>query len=261
MLPGPPFVPECRMDVESQIEVIDTTGRRMAEVLRDTDLEQAVPSCPGWTTRELVRHLGGVHRWATVFVSTGRTTAITEDRETLAGGWPPDETLLEWFEQGYQSLTEALRAAPADLDCWTFLASDSPRQHWARRQAHETAIHRVDAELAVASPVLPFDPTLAADGVDEYLTAFIERPGRGPRSEDSRSFSATSTDTGHSWTVYYDSKKSTTKRMADPEADVSVLATASDLYLWVWRRLHRDAVNSNGRSAVIDDWNTIQPGW
>lgn len=135
------------------------------------------------------------------------------------GGWPPDETLLAWFEQGYRSLTEALRAAPTDLECWTFLASESPLQHWARRQAHETAIHRVDAELAAGSSVEPFDPTLAADGVDEYLMAFIQRPGRGPRSEEPRSISVSCSDTSDSWTVAYDSSQATAKRLADPDAD------------------------------------------
>lgn len=251
-------MPECRMDVESHIEAIDKAGRRMVEVLRDTDLEQAVPSCPGWTSRDLLRHLGGVHRWATIFVVTGRTHAITEDREYR---WPPDETLLDWFELGHQNLTGALREAPIDLECWTFLASDSPLQHWARRQAHETAIHQIDAELAAGTPVQPFDPMLAADGVDEYLTAFIQRPGRGPRSEEPRSISVSCSDTGDSWTVAYDSSQATAKRLADPDADASVRGTATDLYLWVWRRLSRDRAELSGRSDVIDDWNTITADW
>jgi len=57
----------------------------------------------------------------------------------------------------------ALSAAPPDLRCWTFLPAPSPLAMWARRQAHETTVHRVDAELAAASvappaatvPVLP----------------------------------------------------------------------------------------------------------
>ena len=50
--------------------------------------------------------------------------------------------------QGCADLVAALAAAPDDLECWTFLPAPSPRAMWARRQAHETAIHRVDAELA-----------------------------------------------------------------------------------------------------------------
>ena len=37
-----------------------------------------------------------------------------------------------------------------------------------RRMAHETAIHRADAE-STAGPITPLDPGLAADGVDEVL--------------------------------------------------------------------------------------------
>jgi len=43
-----------------------------------------------------------------------------------------------------------LASAPPDLDCLTFLAAPSPLAMWARRQAHETAIHRVDAESPAA---------------------------------------------------------------------------------------------------------------
>ena len=58
-----------------------------------------------------------------------------------------------------------------------------PRRFWARRQAHETTIHSVDAVAAAlgrwptASDVT-IDPVLAADGIDELLTGFITR-GKG----------------------------------------------------------------------------------
>ncbi len=36
-------------------------------------LTTEVPACLGWRISELVAHTGGVHRWATSFVITGRT--------------------------------------------------------------------------------------------------------------------------------------------------------------------------------------------
>ena len=90
--------------------------------------------------------------------------------------------------QGCDGLADALAAAPDDLECWTFLPAPSPRAMWARRQAHETAIHRVDAELAAGTPVWRCDAAFAADGVDELLTCFVPRrsharcaPTRRPR--------------------------------------------------------------------------------
>ncbi len=57
---------------------------------------------------------------------------------------------------------------------WAF-GSLAPAAFWARRQAHETMVHRADAELAAGRPVV-LDPELAADAIDEWLTIMA-----GPR--------------------------------------------------------------------------------
>jgi hypothetical protein len=67
----------------------------------------------------------------------------------LAGG-PGDDELPGWFREGHASLVRVLEAADPDMTCWTFLDAPSSVAFWARRQAHETAIHRVDAEQAAA---------------------------------------------------------------------------------------------------------------
>lgn len=51
----------------------------------------------------------------------------------------------------------------------------APATFWARRQAHETMVHRVDAELAAGCAAV-LDPGLAADAIDEWLWLL-----RGPR--------------------------------------------------------------------------------
>src|SRR5262249_60086760 len=63
---------------------------------------------------------------------------------------------------------------------WTFLEAPSPVAFWARRQAHETAIHRVDADQAAAGAGkagggAPFTPRFAADGIDELIMGFVGR--------------------------------------------------------------------------------------
>ena len=77
--------------------------------------------------------------------------------ELLAGG-PPDAELLDAYRAGHRILTEALGSADPALACATFLPAPSPLAFWNRRQAHETAIHRADAELAAAGMVTPFEP-------------------------------------------------------------------------------------------------------
>ena len=45
---------------------------------------------------------------------------------------------------------------------------------WARRQAMETTVHRVDAESALGR-CTPLAPDIALDGIDEFLTGFLPR--------------------------------------------------------------------------------------
>jgi hypothetical protein len=49
-----------------------------AELARiiDGDLERPVPTCPGWTFRQLATHLGRGHRWAAQIVATRAATPI-----------------------------------------------------------------------------------------------------------------------------------------------------------------------------------------
>ena len=44
--------------------------------------------------------------------------------------------------------------------------------------AHETVIHRIDAELALAEPSAAIAPALAADGIDEFLTVILTHETR-----------------------------------------------------------------------------------
>jgi hypothetical protein len=42
-----------------------------------------------------------------------------------------------------------------------------------RRMAHETVIHRIDAELGTGQPIALVPADLAADGIDELLKVFL----------------------------------------------------------------------------------------
>lgn len=249
------------MNAAEYIEALTRAGDRMVSVLGGLDLETPVPSCPEWVARDLVRHVAGVHSWAKAIVGGRLAAQPGRDMEQLVGGWPPDDELLEWFAAGYRDLARILREAPEQLRCWTFLEADSPLLHWARRQAHETSIHRVDAELTAGLDPEPFAPAFASDGVDELVMAFITRRNSGPRSISPTSFGMRCTDSGEAWTVYYDDQKAVSVRSSDPDADALVRAPASDLYQWVWHRLPRDSAELVGDPKVIDDWNSVQVRW
>src|SRR5262249_60807590 len=113
--------------------------------------------------RDLLKHLGYVHRWAAGYVREqhARWVDRASEAEILKGG-PADEALAGWFRDGHAALVRALEAADPGMTCWTFLDAPSPLACWARRQAHETAIHRVDAQQAAAGAGAAGEPARPA---------------------------------------------------------------------------------------------------
>ncbi|MGH2595834.1 MAG: maleylpyruvate isomerase family mycothiol-dependent enzyme [Actinomycetota bacterium] len=250
------------MDVSEYVEQLRLDGKRLADVASSTDLAAPVPSCPDWQVRDLVRHVGGVHRWATGFVLGVGQQPPDGDLERFVGGWPQDADLVAWFRAGYRALVEALASAPADLETWTFLDAPSPLEFWACRQAHETAIHRVDAEAA-AGDVTGFPSAFAADGVDELLLRFASRPGRTLQVASPRSMVVHAADEPRSWHVRF--APSGFQIQADPtepDAELVVSGNASDLYLLLWNRRDTTGLELDGEPDLLDLWReTVQLNW
>ena len=250
------------MDVPGYIEQLRADGVRLADVASSTDAAAQVPTCPDWRLRDLVRHVGGVHRWATGFVSGAGVQPPDGDLERLVGGWPDDARLAPWFRDGHRALVEALTAAPADLETWTFLDAPTPLMFWGRRQAHETAIHRVDAE-SVAGDVTGFPPSFAADGVDELLLRFVGRPGRAIPVEAPRSMQVRAVDVARAWGVTFTPTGFEIQTdPADNQAELVVTAGASDLYTLLWNRRDATASELDGDPALLALWReTVRIGW
>ena len=238
------------MDVAAHITALREHGQVLADAAVAAGLDAAVPSCPDWVVRDLVQHIGGVHRWATGIVSGPRIEAWNVGLDEVVGSWPPDADLVEWFRAGHARLVEALTDADPGLACWTFLAAPSPRAMWARRQAHETAIHRVDAELAAGRPSPSFAPAFAADGIDELLTCFITRGGGRLRSEVPRTLAVRCTDADAAWLVRISEDPVVT--IAGSEGgDCTVAGTATDLYLALWNRGDPASLTVDGATGVF----------
>ncbi|HDH03165.1 MAG TPA: hypothetical protein ENH15_02840, partial [Actinobacteria bacterium] len=121
------------MQADDLIDQLELHGRHLADVVEGVDLDGQVPSCPEWVLRDLIRHIGGVHRWAVTYVRDARLDLIDQDLDELVGGWPKDSDLVAWYRSGHESLVTALRDAPDDLDCWTFLDAPNPVAMWSRR--------------------------------------------------------------------------------------------------------------------------------
>ena len=140
-----------------------------AEALRGAELKQAVPTCPGWTLYQLAEHVGRAHRWATMIV-TRRATTAPDSRELDVAAAPEDlDEVGGWLRDGAGALVDAIRAAGPQTRVWTW-SDDQRAGFWARRMAHETAVHRADAELALGRE-FDLEPELAADAISEWLSA------------------------------------------------------------------------------------------
>ncbi|MEV6609269.1 maleylpyruvate isomerase family mycothiol-dependent enzyme [Kutzneria sp. NPDC051319] len=224
------------METREWIAAVGGQGERMAAAAEQAGLDAPVPTCPDWVVRDLLLHTGRVHRWAATFVGEARTEPVAFPELHAVAGDLPDNGAIAWFRDGVTRLVDVLTDAPADLDCWKFLRSaPSGLVFWARRQAHETTIHSVDAEAAAGLPS-PIPSSLAADGVDEMLCGLLPR-NRGLHAEEERSALVSATDTGDHWLVRYGLERPSGVRVESPvEADSTVAGTAAELYLSLWNR-------------------------
>lgn len=211
-------------------------------------LDAAVPTCPGWTMRNLLTHQGLVHRRATASV-LGDPARPDAEVEAEAGA---AEDLLEWLDDGMVGLLNALAAAPADLDVPFFLLdAPAPRQAWARRQCHETTVHGIDAMAArLGRAPRPdefwFSPALARDGIDELLLGFAPRPRYNPRSEIVGRIAVVTDDALGAWTVTVGPDGSTAKPGDDPDATARISGSARGVYAGLWNRGRHFSTDGDG---------------
>jgi uncharacterized protein (TIGR03083 family) len=246
------------MEIAEHIAVLHDSGTGLARAAGAAGLDAAVPHCPEWQVRDLLRHTGGVHRWAASYVTTGRAGPTTEEEDAVYFDAGADGDLLDWFGAGHAALVSALQAAPPDLECWTFLAGvRSPLAFWARRQAHETTVHRVDAEAA-AGQASAVAPEVAADGIDELFNGFFARPGGRLFADPAVSLGVQATDSPAAWTIHIRPDGRTISEGV-AGADCTIAGPARSLYLLLWNRLDPSAATNEGvvirgRGEVYDLW-------
>ena len=236
------------MRVEQYLERILDDGEQLARAAEYAGPAATVPSCPGWTVAAAVGHLAKVHRWAAWQVAGGSAEDFSYQR-------PAPEELLDFFRDGLGRLVDVLASASDRQPMRTLWAAPSPRLFWARRQAHETAIHRVDLQLAAGYGVTAIEPDFAADGIDELVTGIL--PTRlGPLDlPEGRTVLLEPIDANASWTVRLLPDGPQAVREASAQADLSVFAPAAELYRWAWNRAGDDEVSLHGRLSLADWWH------
>jgi uncharacterized protein (TIGR03083 family) len=183
----------------------------VAMAVNDLDMHAPVPACPGWSTYDLVCHLGNIHAWAATIVETGRSAVEQNDEP----GSRRPRTVSSWYAGKAEDLYQVLRDSDPARPCWNFaFGDDGTAGFWRRRQLHEATIHAVDLD-AVRGRTAPIAPLLAEDGVDEVLRVFLHRMHhRGHPAALIRPMSILAEDTGRAWTV--------SPRPVEPDPDAPV---------------------------------------
>lgn len=160
------------MNLESHLAAIRDDSERIALCAEAGDLASQVAACPEWDLRALVMHVGGIHRWATIAIGNGGMPAIVNiempDPDCSGGD------LGAWMREGATALVDVLAVTPLDADSWHPFPLEQKAWVWSRRQAHETMMHRWDAEVA-AFGSSEFEPELAADGLQEFFELALPR--------------------------------------------------------------------------------------
>lgn len=195
-------------------------------MLDRADFDASVPSCPGWTVRDLVTHLGDVHRWVIQAMTTGKADDPPPD--TPLGD---DAAMIRWYRGTAADLLDLFAVTRADTPVWTFGPPPRTAAFWFRRQAHEVGIHLWDLGAAAGIDV-GYDPMLAEDGIDEVVTMIFPRQIRLQRIEPlTASLRLEPDGSAERWMLAGDG----TAQAAEPDATVS--GPAAVLLLLLWGRL------------------------
>lgn len=230
-----------RVEPSELITDLEHHGAGFARSCRAAGPDTPVPSCPGWTVDDLLWHLAEVHHfWGWV---------LTERVATPEGYAPPDrpsgDALFDLYTAGLDRLATALRDTPADTAIWTW--TDDHSAGWlVRRMAHETAIHRWDADDA-AGTAAPLDPALASDGIDEFLSWFLS-PAEGAQPVGG-SVHIHCGDVAGEWTLRPDGDGFDVTR-EHAKGDCALRGAAGDLLLVLWRRRPMSTIDVVGDADV-----------
>ncbi len=235
-------------------------NRAFAELFRGVDESTPVPTCPGWSLTQLLRHVGRGDRWAAQIVRD-RLDDFFDPRAVEGGKPPPDPAdAISWLHGGAQRLVDAVELSGAETPVWTFLGT-RPANWWVRRRLHETAVHRADAAIATGSE-FTLDADIAADGITEWLERVAIQAGSDGAPlplEAGRTLHVHATDPGlgdaGEWTIAVDGGAITWSH-EHGKGSVALRGGATELLLAMVRRvsLADTGIELFGDDAVWQSW-------
>ena len=245
------------MEAAVQLQTAAEDARSLLAAAQ-TGWGRPVPQCPGWDAADLVRHMGGILVWIAAVVTSGERVS----RRTLGPGPEDPADLPRWYLASLDRALDVLGSADPGSGTWTFSSiGDRGVAWWDRRLAVEVAVHRWDAQHAVAadggpSPD-PLDGDVAAAGIEEFMIEFL--PGLLAQ-ETIGEFSGTlhlhATDGPTEWWI--DLEAAGPAVSGHIKADTAIRGTRSDLLLWLTNRRSPDSLEVLGRKELPGSWTQLR---
>ncbi|HVA89489.1 MAG TPA: maleylpyruvate isomerase family mycothiol-dependent enzyme [Chloroflexota bacterium] len=237
-------------------------------------LQAPIPSCPGWTMATLVSHMIEMNVNRLGLVRQRPASFPMDAFET----WGLPGRLKEWFmgersdprsapaglvdlyEETTAELGAALWALEAAEPVSSWWTADQTAGFWQRRMAHETAVHRWDAQLAHGVPAAP-EAELASDGIDENFEVMLPSRRRWadhPRQGVGETYHFHRTDGPGEWLLRFAPEGPVVTR-EHAKGDVAVRGAAADLFLFLWRRIPGDQLEIFGDAALLPRYFELAP--
>ncbi|WP_405656187.1 maleylpyruvate isomerase N-terminal domain-containing protein [Streptomyces sp. RK9] len=258
-------------------EIIAQT-EQLTSSIKGADLAAPVPTCAGWSLGDLLRHLGGAHRWAEEIVRTRATGPVPDDQvNDVSGDDRADVAALgAWLTEGAALYADALRKAGPEAPVWTVAPGGTP-VFWARRMTVETVVHRADAVGAVDG-TYTLDHDVALDALAEWL-GFLELPQVYESVEAMRAllgpgrtvhFHATDAAPGAEgdWLIDLTGDAPAVRRSGagertPGEAAVSLRGSAAALLMLMYQRdsVLDEAVEIVGDRELFQEWREAASAW
>lgn len=238
------------MTHDDYIAALRSHATALAAAARATEMDTPVPSCPEWTVRDLLVHLGGHHRWV-----RGNLDRAPEDGMQPYGAYEPapeGSAAADWVEEGAAALADRLAEVGSHQRCWTWVPDlDATTGFWARRTANETAVHRWDMQNAAGAPE-PVDTDHAVDAIDEYF-GVMRVIGSDRLRGEGETIHWHCTDTDGEWLARLTPDGLEVSR-EHAKGDVAVRGPASDLLLVTTGRAPGSIVEVFGDPGLVERW-------
>jgi uncharacterized protein (TIGR03083 family) len=249
--------------VDDYATALTEQNQMLGKLLQEADWSVPVPTCPGWTLLQLLRHVGRGDRWAAQIIAD-RADASLDPRLVREGRPPADAPgAIRWLSQSPLTLLAAVDAIGPGTEVSTFLGP-RPASWWVRRRLHEATVHRADAAIALGAPYeLPAE--LSADGISEWLERLADEQalGQPPSLPVGASLALRATDqdlTENTWTVL--GRPEGVQWTGRPgSADLTISGPATDLLLALLRRrpVENTGISLQGNTELWSSWLALTP--